>query len=137
MVLWKPDWKRGPEFRAPNSGENRWLSRRLIPFRRVLFFVARLGPRLLLRLTSTAPRGGRDFSVFPSQRRLLPFTFRQDLVFAQCHSIDSKESAAGFLRRDILTRVSPQQSLCFHTPGKKNAFSGIYPLPYSKLHRNE
>jgi hypothetical protein len=38
VLLWKPDWKRGPEFRAPNSGDNRWLSRRLIPFRRVLFF---------------------------------------------------------------------------------------------------
>ena len=39
VLLWKPDWKRGPEFRVPNGGDNRWLSRRLIPFRRVLFLL--------------------------------------------------------------------------------------------------
>ena len=44
MVLSKPDWKRGPEFRLPNSGDNRWLSRRLIPFRRVLFLCATRPP---------------------------------------------------------------------------------------------
>jgi hypothetical protein len=61
VVLWKPDWKRGPKFRAPNSGDNQWLSRWLIPFRRVLFFVRDSATVLLLRLTSTASRGGRVF----------------------------------------------------------------------------
>ena len=63
------------------------------------FLCARLGPRLLLRLTSTASRGGRDFSVFPMSKTSIAFTFRQDLVLAQRHSIDSKESAEWFLRR--------------------------------------
>jgi hypothetical protein len=40
-----------------------------------------------------------DFSVFPMSKTSIAFTFRQDLVLAQCHSIDSKESAEWFLRR--------------------------------------
>src|ERR1700675_3385326 len=68
------------------------------PVQKSTFLIARLGHRLLLRLTSTASRGGRDFSS-SMRKTLIALTFRQDLVFAQRHSIDSKESAEWFLRR--------------------------------------
>src|SRR5208283_5597222 len=36
---------------------------------------------------------GGNFLFFPMRKTPIAFTFRQDLVFAQRHSIDSKESA--------------------------------------------
>src|SRR5439155_26950395 len=47
VLLFEPEQKRGPEFRAQNSGYDWWHRHQLIPFRRVLL-VARLGHCLLL-----------------------------------------------------------------------------------------
>jgi hypothetical protein len=61
----------------------------------------------------------------------IAFTFRQDLVFAQRHSIDPKESAEWFLRSHMfLSKHWPNVDVLEMEPSR-----GLYSIPWS-LHRS-